>query len=141
MPLSAFWQRLNFGETLSEEVEKVLGYLVAKYFLGPKMPLSAFWQRLIMARHFQRKQKKCLATWYPSTFCGSTESVSPKLSFCQNAESSISWPRKFLVTFNVSRQNTPLVNSFQNSSLSLQVHLPPPSLSCYKVSWYICQHY
>ena len=24
MPLSAFWQRLNFGETLSEEAEKVL---------------------------------------------------------------------------------------------------------------------
>ena len=23
MPLSAFWQRLNFGETLSEEAEKV----------------------------------------------------------------------------------------------------------------------
>ena len=25
MPLSVFWQRLNFGETLSEEEEKVLG--------------------------------------------------------------------------------------------------------------------
>ena len=27
MPLSAFWQRLDYGETLSEEAEKVLGYL------------------------------------------------------------------------------------------------------------------
>ena len=54
MPHSAFWQKLNFGETLSEEAEKVLGYLVAKQFLGPEMPLSAFWQRLIMARHFLR---------------------------------------------------------------------------------------
>ena len=27
MPLLAFWQMPNFGETLSEEEEKVLGYL------------------------------------------------------------------------------------------------------------------
>ena len=27
MPLFAFWQMLNIGETLSEEEEKVLGYL------------------------------------------------------------------------------------------------------------------
>ena len=33
MPLSTFWQMLNFGETLSEEAEKVLGYQVAKHFL------------------------------------------------------------------------------------------------------------
>ena len=63
MPLSAFWQRLNFGETLLEEVEEVLGYLVAKHFLGPEMPLSTFFKRLVIARHFQRKQRKCLATW------------------------------------------------------------------------------
>ena len=61
VPLSAFWQKLNYGKTLSEEVEKGLGYLVAKHFLGPEMPLSAFWQKLIMARHFQRKRRKCLA--------------------------------------------------------------------------------
>ena len=62
MPLCAFWHRVNFGETLSKEEEKVLGCLAAKHFLGPEMPLSAFWQRLILARHFQRKRRKCLAT-------------------------------------------------------------------------------
>ena len=36
MPFSAFWQRFNFGETLSEEAEKVLGYVVVKHFLATK---------------------------------------------------------------------------------------------------------
>ena len=52
MPLSAFWQRLNFGETISEEAEKGLGNLVAKHFFGPEMGLSAFWQSFNMVRHF-----------------------------------------------------------------------------------------
>ena len=83
-------------------------------------------------RHFQRKQRKCLATWWPSTFLapkyhfphfgkgllcrdtfrGSGESVSSKLSIWQNAESGISGPRKFLATFKMSRQNKPIVLSF-----------------------------
>ena len=92
IPLSAFWQRLNFGETLSEEAEKVLGYLVAKHFLGPEMQLSAFWQKFIMARHFQRKRRKFLA----------------KIKHLPKCESGISGPRKFLATFKVSRQNMPL---------------------------------
>ena len=61
--------------------------------------LRVFGKCLILARHFQRKRRKCLAT---------SESVSPKLSICQNAESGILGPRKFLATFKVSRQNKPL---------------------------------
>ena len=83
---ATFRQRLNFGETLSEEVENVLGYLIAQDLLGPEMPLSLFWQ---------------------DTFSASSESVSPKLRLCQNAKNGISGPRKFSATFKVSPQNKP----------------------------------
>ena len=71
---------------------------VAKNFLGPKMPLFTFWQMLNFGETLSEEEEKVLAT---------SESVSPKLSICQNAESGILGPRKFLATFKVSRQNKP----------------------------------
>ena len=84
---------------------------------------------LIWARHFEGSQE--LSWPRNATFCilakakkvsrhnkpfskmrkvalRGQESVLPKLNLCQNAESGISGPRKFLATFKVSRPNKPL---------------------------------
>ena len=49
MPLSSFWQRLNFGEILSEEAAEVLDYLQSGLAKIKHLPKCGKW-------HFEAKK-------------------------------------------------------------------------------------
>ena len=76
-----------------QEEQCNLRLILARHFEGSQelsWPRNATFR--ILARHFHRERRKCLT----------------KISLCQNAESGVSGPRKFLATFKMSRQNKPL---------------------------------
>ena len=118
MPLSAFWQMLNFGETLSE---------VAKYFL------LFLWKCLAKIKHLPKRDKRHFGA---KKVLGYLQSVSPKYAlrlpwtptsyiFCQREPQS-EWKRE--CQEKISRVNyliMVLLIFFECLTGMLAIHRPP----------------